>query len=476
MLAPYNDCMVKQAVVAALFAASVWCAAPGSRVQQTDARLKHAFRRAPQNGWIFVHLEGTPAEIGYQHGDLLAPEIADTQKAIASSLTHDSRPWQFFREAAEKVYWPRIEPQYREELQGIVDGVNARGVKLDLWDIVAMNAWLEISPYYTNWYDTQHKTASPRLPTGDHCSAFVATGSYTKDGKIVIAHNNWTDYVTGTRWNVIFDIRPAEGYRILMDGMPGLIHSGDDFGVNSAGIAITETTISQFNGFDPAGIPEFVRARKAMQYSASIDDFARIMKEGNNGGYANDWLIADRKTNEVASLELGLKNVNLRRTKDGYFVGSNYPIDPKLTKEETEFDAKDMSNSANARHARWEQLMARYKGKIDIAAGEKFLADHYDTFDRKMEPDERTLCGHIDLSARGAKPWQAPFGPAGAVQNKVTDSAHLAAMSFFAALGHSCGLDFKAAEHLRKHPEFAWEKDELRDMNSRAWTQFRIAR
>ena len=29
----------------------------------------------------------------------------------------------------------------------------------------------------------------------------------------------------------------------MMDGMPGLIHSGDDFGVNDAGIAITETTI-----------------------------------------------------------------------------------------------------------------------------------------------------------------------------------------------------------------------------------------
>ena len=110
-----------------------------------------------------------------------------------------------------------------------------------------------------------------------------------------------------------------------MDGMPGLIHSGDDFGINSAGIMITETTISRFNGFDPNGVPEFVRARKAMQYSSSIDDFARIMKDGNNGGYANNWLVADRKTNEIASLELGLKNVTLQRTQDGFFVGSNFP-------------------------------------------------------------------------------------------------------------------------------------------------------
>jgi hypothetical protein len=65
-----------------------------------------------------------------------------------------------------------------------------------------------------------------------------------------------------------------------------------------------------------------------MQYSASIDDFARIMKEGNNGGYANNWLIADNKNNEIASLELGLKHVTLLRTQDGYFVGSNFPANP----------------------------------------------------------------------------------------------------------------------------------------------------
>jgi len=36
----------------------------------------------------------------------------------------------------------------------------------------------------------------------------------------------------------------------------------------------------------------------------SIDEYTKIMLDGNNGGYANDWLIGDRKTNEVAQLEL----------------------------------------------------------------------------------------------------------------------------------------------------------------------------
>lgn len=442
-----------------------------ARDPQSDPRLKGASRAAEKNGWIQVRLQGSPADIGFQHGFLLAREIEDAHKAIRLGLTHDSKDWNFFRNAAERVLWPHIEAEYRAELQGMVDGLHAKGGKLDLWDVVAANAWLEFSPYYVNWHDKQKKQ-----PTPEHCSAFVATGSYTKDGKPVIAHNNWTDYVTGTRWNIIFDITPANGHRFIMDGMPGLIHSGDDFGINAAGIMITETTISQFNGFDPNGIPEFVRARKAMQYSASIDDFARIMKEGNNGGYANDWLVADRNTGEIASLELGLKNVNLKRTRDGYFVGSNYPIDPKLAREETDFDLNDMSLSPNARRIRWEQLMAENKGKIDVASAQRFLADHFDWFEKKTVASERTLCGHIEASPRGSKPWQPPYGTAGAVQNKAADATMAASLTLTAALGHACGTNFKAAAHLKAHPEFAWQRELMRDMDSRPWTTFKAGK
>ena len=397
-------------------------------------------------------------------------------KVTELEVTHDNgKDWQFFRDAARNMMWPRIETEYREELQGVVDGARAKGVKLDLWDVVALNG-AEEWEYYVKEYNKEHGIqSSASLVAPEHCSAFVATGSYTADGKIVIAHNDWTGYLDGQRWTMIFDIVPTKGNRMLMDGLPGFIHSADDFVVNSAGIAITETTIGHFSGYDPAGIPEFVRARKAAQYSISIDDFARIMEDGNNGGYANNWLLADVKNDEIASLELGLKNVTLLRKKDGYFVGSNFPVNEKLIKEETDFDPKNMSDSDNARHLRWEQLMAEYKGKIDVAAAQRFLADHYDTFLKTETPDERTLDGHIDLSPRGSEPWQPPFGTAGAVQNKVADAAMVKQISFSAAAGHACGMNFNAEEHLWAHPEFDWEKGLLRDMNAYPWTTFPAA-
>jgi hypothetical protein len=458
------------AICSSAFALSRTTPAPTSSGDAT--LLGGSSRKPPLKGWTVVRLSGTPKQIGYQHGYLLAPEIADLQKVLLLELTHDNgQDWSFFREAAKSVWWPHIDQEYRDEMQGIADGLNARGVKLDIWDIVVMNGAEEWS-YYVGQYDKDHKIASLSTVTApDHCSAFVATGSYTKDGKIVIAHNNWTGYMDGARWTIAFDIKPASGYRFVMDGLPGVIHSADDFGINSSGIVITETTITGFSGYDFNGIPEFVRARKAMQYSASIDDVARIFKEGNNGGYANDWLIADTKNNEIASLELGLKNVTLERKMDGYFVGSNYPINPKLATEETSFDLKDSGLSGNARHKRWEQLMQENKGKIDVAAAQKFLADHVDSVTGRNEPSERTLCGHVEMSSRGMGAWQPPYGTAGAVQNKTTDSSMAAKMTFTAAAGHACGHDFLAAPHLAAHPELAWQKPLLRDMKAYPWTQ-----
>src|SRR5262245_55621864 len=85
-----------------------------------DARLRHASRSADRNGWIQVHLEGSPAEIGFQHGSLLAAEIQDNFKVISTELVHEEKKdWAFFRKVAEQVFWPKIEQEYRDELNGI---------------------------------------------------------------------------------------------------------------------------------------------------------------------------------------------------------------------------------------------------------------------------------------------------------------------------------------------------------------------
>jgi hypothetical protein len=430
--------------------------------------------RLERDGWIYIHLEGTPDQIGYQHGSLLASEIADFLRVIKPYFEKSSkRDWNFYRDAAEKMLWNAIDPQYQREIDGIVAGVVAKGVEADRWDLVALNANQELPYYYVPWLDKKEGKA-PATHAPGNCSAFVASGSFTSDGKIVMGHNAWTNYVVGTRWNIIFDIKPTEGERILMDGLPGVIASDDDFGVNSAGIMVTETTITQFEGWDPAGKPEFLRARKALQYSRSIDDFVHIMLEGNNGGYANDWLIGDNKSGEIALFELGLKYHSVRRTRDGCFFGANFPDTEKLTREETKFDTTKKDSSPNARKARWEGLIAEHKGKIGLDLAKAFETDDFDVITRQHGTNERTLCGRVEISPRGVPEWDwGPHYPGGTVQSKVIDGTLAGKMAFWGQIGHH-GSDFIADQFLKEHREYDWARGLIKDLKCQPWSRFDV--
>ncbi len=451
------------------FAASLAAQPAGAKA---DPQLRGSYR-FERNGWIYVHLEGPPEQLGYQHGYLLSAEIGDLLHVLKPWLKQTTKKdWAFYRDAAEKILWPRIDAEFQKELDGIVAGAAARGVKADRWDIVALNALEELPYYYVPWLDKkQGKPPSTHSP--GNCSAFVAVGDYTKDHGIVMGHNNWTNYAVGSRWNIVFDLKPAKGHRILMDGLPGVITSDDDFAVNSAGLMVTETTITGFELFDPDGSPEFYRSRKALQYGASIDDFVRIMLDGNNGGYANDWLLGDNKTGEIALFELGLKEHSVRRTKNGYFVGSNFPVDEKLIKLETNFDVANKQSSPNARRTRWEELMAKHKGKIDVETAMRMEADKFDVIQGKEDPNERTLCGCVELSPRGIPEWDwGKYYPGGTVQAKAIDGRLATKMQFWACMGHPGGPEFLVDKHLAAHPDQEWTRGLIRDLKIQSWTLF----
>ena len=81
-----------------------------------DPRLKGAYS-FERGGWVYVHLEGDPATIGFQHGFLLAKEIEDAFPAVRVGMTHATgRDWAFFRQVAREMLWPKIDLEYQQEL------------------------------------------------------------------------------------------------------------------------------------------------------------------------------------------------------------------------------------------------------------------------------------------------------------------------------------------------------------------------
>ncbi len=70
---------------------------------QNHPLLGKSFRRPQKNGWIYVHLEGSARQIGFQHGYWLAKEIQTALKTIAYEMKHDTeKDWSFYRQAAEQ--------------------------------------------------------------------------------------------------------------------------------------------------------------------------------------------------------------------------------------------------------------------------------------------------------------------------------------------------------------------------------------
>src|ERR1700746_1293645 len=141
----------------AIFAAQLLTATPGKarpglsslatglQVPKLDEAVLAKAYRFESAGWIYMHPEGAPHDIGYQPGSLLGPEIADAYAALSLQMTHTThRDWEFFRSVARQMLWPKIDPEYQSELRGIADGLAASRVKLDLFDVVASNAFEEL--------------------------------------------------------------------------------------------------------------------------------------------------------------------------------------------------------------------------------------------------------------------------------------------------------------------------------------------
>jgi hypothetical protein len=258
-----------------------------------------------------------------------------------------------------------------------------------------------------------------------------------------------------------------------MQTVPGWIHSGTDFFVTNAGLVGAETTIGKFEGFDRKGVPEFARMRRATQDADSIDEWCAIMKRGNNGGYANAWLLGNANTGEIARLELGLKYVGFDKKRDGYFIGSNVAEDLKILRFETDAHETDIRESSVARRVRWKQLMAQHAGRIDVEAAKRFEADHFDPYLGEDHPGERSLCGHWEMEARPIQQWPTvPNDAWGTLDAKVVDSKMAKRMSFAARWGSACGTPFDAAKFLLDHPQFEWMKEVLQSRPSEPWADF----
>jgi len=359
-----------------------------------------AFRYVDK-GWIIVHIEGEPYQRGYQYGSLLAKEIASYMDKLAVRQNGDNlrAGWNDLRTLADALMLRQYDPEYLEEMKGIADGAAKAGAMfngkpVDFLDIVTINSVVDIGQLGGALNETAHplsgrsfRKEEEEAQTAERlhkCSSFLANGPATRDGRIVFGQLfMWGGY-TGVHWDVICDVVPAKGHRLVYQTFPGGIHSGSDFYINSAGLMMGETTVMQ-TPFNIKGEPQSSRIRRAAQYASSIDDAVRILTTNNNGLYTNDWLIGDTKANEIAILLLGTARHKLWRSSQrdfpggtgGFYWSVNNAKDPEVRKEYVPDPSNapyDVVYGNVNRDIAFYEYYQREKGKIDGISAVNILA------------------------------------------------------------------------------------------------------
>lgn len=458
--------------------APISAAAQQPLTDEERAWLARADRREV-NGWLHVRVQGAPFERGFQHGYLTAAEFAEAIR-VYKAMTYQSlgMDYQFFVDKAAELHKAMITPELLEEMEGIAAGYSKAGVPTTLDDIIGWNAYMEMTGYWWPTVATQYANSAPMGNRKNHCSAFIATGSATADGRIVIGHESFTEFWNGQFMNVILDITPDTGERMVFQTSPGWLASMTDFWVTGAGLVVVETTMVGYQGYDVTKVPEYVRARNASQYAQSIDEWVSLLDAGNNGGYANMWLIGDINTGEIASYEQGLVYQSFEKKRDGWFFGDNAPTDPRIRNlESSDTGWSDVRQQTGARRVRWPQMLNQHNGKIDAEIGQRMLGDTFDVYLGYINPSSRTISSHYDtdpmyyVSDPNAV-WNVPFYPAGSVDGKVTTAALAPSMSMWGRFGRADGAPFDADEFLRLHPQWNWQAGYLKSRPHQPWVLF----
>ena len=411
-----------------------------------------------KEGWKKIRIYGDPYDRGYAHGFLLAKDIAEVQRTLPFMIpAFLSMSVRDYMKRCQSEITPIVKthyPEFYSEFRGISAGAKAARVNVSVLTLIAWNSF---------------QSLYPRNVTPNRCSAFIATGSATESGEIVMAHNTHTDFISGALHNIVIQVEPTEGHAFTMQAAPGYIASSTDWFLCAGGIIGCETTISRIT-YDPDfknGHPYFCRIRKVMQYAKTLDECSDMMLTHNAGDYACSWLFGNTNTSEIMLLELGLKTHSIQKTQNGVFYGMNSAMDFKVRTMET--DDQDHTNdfsSVGSRNNRLNHLLnEEYYGKINLHTAKRILGDHYDSHLARNQMSSRNICKHSELDET------TNFKPVGCTDGKVIDAKHAAKMEFFGLFGSSCGRKFDAKSHIRKHPEFKGWTPYLKDFPKYKWTK-----
>ncbi|MDM8549111.1 C45 family autoproteolytic acyltransferase/hydrolase [Desulfobacterales bacterium HSG2] len=406
------------------------------------------------NGVKVLQMKGTPYEMGYQHGFLLADRIElMISRTLPATTAYVAAQTGSDLKTAEKLLWlgqkaaePFLPEDLKEEMRGIADGANDAGVSVTsdqifLWNTNYDQWCVYCHPHYWHPEGKISEKMPDRILAGSGgCSSFSAWDEWAGgNGNLIFCTDEDNFNMPAQLDNRIMVIAaPDKGYGHAFLTYPGM--TGLDGGLNEDGLEMmTQLNSMKDETMEGCGIGVFTRL--LLTNASTVDDAINIFhKYPRCAGIA--YHVADAKTGKAAVVETSSKMVCVRYPAPGIkalyqsnhsncypgwmgYSGYNMVADQVPVNELRDISTiqnwqnslKDPYNfyvQAPSRFERYGQLIHEYYGNITQENAVKIMSDRYDPYTRMTRQKEQpswtnnilcTICAlYPDFTFQAAEP------------------------------------------------------------------------
>jgi predicted choloylglycine hydrolase len=304
---------------------------------KTVARCGQGFLETV-NGYRVLHVQGSPYEMGYQHGVLLKEHIRQNLHYLIHVKGEEARkkllggklidPRNVIRAIVQhqQKFIPR---EFLDELDGVADGAGAKRDEVRIANFI---------------------------PELFHCSGFAVMNKATKDGTLY--HGRVLDYAVDWQLQehaVLVFAKPYKGVPFVNVTYAGFV--GSVTGMNSAHISIGEMGGRGLGHWD--GVPMALLVREVLQRAKTLDEAVAVFRDQPRT-CQYFYVIADGNSNRAVGMEASW---------DKFFTikpGVAHALLPDPVPDAVLLSAGD----------RYNELVRRVKtdwGKLDAASARKLM-------------------------------------------------------------------------------------------------------
>jgi len=269
------------------------------------------------DGYLVLHVEGSPEEMGEQHGRLLRPQIQRACKALIRERYVGAG---YERLLAGTKMMEKHQPEpFRRELRAL-----ARAAEIDYWDCVAMQLYGDVSRgmwSHPELSGTDDNGRDGNAAPAQQCTSFACFGPATKGGELIAGRNlDWLDHGIGEYGAILMHARPDEGNAFVTVTWCGIINGWTL--MNDKGIVTANNT--SYGGRDRSlkAISTCFMLRKVAQYASTVKQGIEIVETGPRACGTN-MLIAGGDPPDAVMVEFDAKAIVVRPATNGYVIADN---------------------------------------------------------------------------------------------------------------------------------------------------------